>query len=276
MMTDIPLLDLDSRQSVKDKFTFEGKVALVTGAIGQIGMMSAAGFAELGANVVVADIDHCKGLLDKLAHDLTAKFGRECIAVTFDAADEASVQAMLDRIMEKFGTIHVAHSNVGIGMPADQGDYDKNTWDRIMDTNARGTMIINCALAKIMKKNQKGGSIVNTASMSASIINRRPEGCNYEVIYPASKACVKHLTRGLAMQFIKDGVRINTVSPGYVYSAAHFEKTPQDIAFNIETTPLKRYATADEMVGAVLYLCSELASYTTGADICIDGGYTIW
>ncbi len=275
-MIDIPLLDLESRQSVKDQFTFEGKVALVTGAIGQIGMMSAAGFAELGANVVVADIERFKNQLDKLAGDLTAKFGHECIALTFDAADETSVQVMLDKIVEKFGTINVAHSNVGIGMPADQGEYDKNTWDRIMDTNARGTMIMDCALARIMKKNQKGGAIVNTASMSASIINRRPEGCDYEVIYPASKACVIHMTKGLAMQYMKDGVRINTVSPGYVYSAAHFEKTQQDITFNIETTPFKRYATADEVTGAVLYLCSDLASYTTGTDICIDGGYTIW
>ena len=275
-MKDIPLLDINSRRSIKDMFCFEGKVALVTGAAGQIGMMSAAGFAELGANVVVADVKHFQERLEKLADDLTNQFGHECFAVTFDAADENSVEKMLSEIVRKFGTIHVAHSNVGIGMPEDQGDYDRNVWDKIMDTNARGTMILDCALAKIMKKNKNGGAIVNTASMSASIINRRPEGCNYEVIYPASKACVKHLTRGLAMQYMKDGVRINSVSPGYVYSAAHFEKTSKDIAFNIETTPLKRYATAEEMTGAVLYLCSDLASYTTGADICVDGGYTIW
>lgn len=273
---EIPMLSLETRASVRDRFSFVDKVALVTGAAGQIGLMSAAGFAELGAHVVLTDIEAQRGAIEQAAETLTRQYGHACAGICADVTDPDSVAALMDEIEKRFGTLDVVHSNAGLAYPDDDGDMPAEVLDKTMRVNVRGMLIVNQAAAGMMRRHGHGGSIVNTASMSAHIVNRRRPRERYEVAYPASKAAVLHLTRALAADYMQFGIRVNSISPGYVYSSAHRNSTKDKLDWYIDCTPMGRFATAEEMTGAVLFLASPLASYVTGTDICVDGGYTIW
>lgn len=273
---EIPMLTLETRASVRDRFSFAGQVALVTGAAGQIGLMSAAGFAELGARVVLSDLEPMRGAIEEYAAKLTQQYGQPCAAICSDVTDPASVGALMDEIETRFGDLNVVHSNAGLSYAGDDGDMPVEIWEKTMSVNVRGMLLINQGAAALMRKKGHGGAIVNTASMSAHIINRRRDRERYEVAYPASKAAVLHLTRALAADYMQFGIRVNSISPGYVYSATHQRSTQDKLDWYIDCTPMKRFATAEEMTGAVMYLASPLAAYVTGTDICVDGGYTIW
>lgn len=272
----IPLLTLETRKSVLDQFSFKGRTVLVTGAAGQIGLMSAAGFAELGANVVLSDIGGMRDKIEGYAGQLTQAYGNRCIALTADVTDPDSVAALMEDTVQAFGTLHAVHSNAGLSFPEDDGDMPVETWEKTMAINAKGMLLVNQAASRVMREHGHGGAIVNTASMSAHIINRRRDRERYEVAYPASKAAVMHLTKALAADYLQFGIRVNSISPGYVYSTTHERSAQDKLDWYMDCTPMKRFATAEEMTGAVLFLASDLASYATGIDLRIDGGYTMW
>jgi sorbose reductase len=271
----IPYLDLESRKSVKDLFSYAGKTVLVTAAAGQIGFMSSAGFAEMGADVVLSDLEKMRDQCERYAQEIGEKFGTNCVFIPADVTDADSVCELYDEIGRRFEKLDAVHSNTGVSFAGDDGDLPLEIWEKTLRINATGTLLVNQGACRLMRKSG-GGAIVNTSSMSASIINRVEDPFRHEVAYPVSKAGVLHLTRGLAMEYLRYGIRVNAVSPGYVYSATHEKSTEEKIAKSIANVPMKRFGRADEITGAVLYLCSELASYVTGAEIRVDGGYTIW
>lgn len=275
-MGNIPYLDLNSRNSMKDMFSYAGKTVLVTGAAGQIGYMSAAGFAELGADVIISDLEQARERCEAAASEIAEKFQVSCRFIPADVTEPESVRRLYAEIENEFQQLDVVHSNVGVSFPGDHGGVSPDIWNKTFSINTTGTLLVDQGACELMRKTGRKGAIVNTASMSGFIINRQKEPYAHEVAYPASKAAVLHLTRGLAMEYIKYHVRVNSVSPGYVFSSTHERSSEEKLKENTADIPMKRFARADEITGAVLYLCSDLASYVTGSDLRLDGGYTTW
>ena len=145
----------------------------------------------------------------------------------------------------------------------------------MLDVNLTGMLLVDRAGAELMKRHGHGGSIINTASMSAHIINRRP-AMTSQPGYTTSKAGVRQLTRALAISYVNDGIRVNSISPGYVMSGLHRGVKDDVLDFNVSMVPIKRFARLDEVVGAVVYLASDMSTYCIGTDLVFDGGYTIW
>ena len=270
MDTIVPIQEL---RSVKSRFTLEGKKGFVTGAGGGIGRSTAAAMAEMGCDVALVDI---RGdLAEENAEFIAKKYGVRALGLACDITDEGQVKDMFARLIREFGHIDCVHSNAGsIGRGEDTGDIDLAHWNQLIDINLTGMFLINQIAAQHMRDTGRGGSIVNTASISGHIINRT-DG-RHSVAYPAAKAGVLHLTKGFAADFCKWGVRVNSISPGNMLSGIHhWIPTPAVEAMQGEC-PMKRLGTMDELGGAVVFLMTDLASYITGADLLIDGGYCIW
>jgi NAD(P)-dependent dehydrogenase (short-subunit alcohol dehydrogenase family) len=269
---------IEDLSPVKDRFTLNGKVALVTGAGGGIGRSTANAFADLGADVALMDIPQKKEVLEHNAEEISKRHGVKCICVYGNVADPDSVQAFVDEVVEKLGTIDVVHSNAGIG----GGDMEKgcemdvSTWNRTVGINLTGVLLVDAACAKVMKKHGHGGSIINTASMSGHIINKGDHGSRYMPDYAACKAGVIQLTKAQACDWILDGIRVNSISPGIILSGLHDGWPEEPLREAAKLIPMERFGSLDEVVGTVAFLATDLASYITGTDILIDGGYTIW
>jgi NAD(P)-dependent dehydrogenase (short-subunit alcohol dehydrogenase family) len=146
---------------------------------------------------------------------------------------------------------------------------------RIIDINLVGMFLVNRECANVMIAHKHGGAIVNTASMSGTIINPTRLETEYMVAYTASKAGAKHLTKGLAVNYIKHGIRVNSISPGYLVSGAHRMMSQIDVDWWANSVPIKRFGEMDEIVGIVCFLASDLSTYFVGSDIVMDGGATI-
>ncbi len=147
----------------------------------------------------------------------------------------------------------------------------------MVDVNYTGMMLVDQAAAHQMQDQGKGGAIVNTASMSAHIVNRmHGEGARHMICYTSTKSGVLHLTRSMAMDFCSDNIRVNSISPGYMLSGIH-DGVPEKMLDVIEKDiPMGHFGTMNDIGGLVAFLLSDLASYITGADFRVDGGYTAW
>ncbi len=268
--------NIQEMTTVIKKFSLAGKKAFVTGAAGGIGRSTAAAFAEMGADVAIVDI---KSKLDKskeIAKIISNKYGVNAIAVGADVSNPDSVDEMITSIIDKFGTIDIVHSNAGILGENDNSTISFDEWNKIINVNLTGMLLVNKAAANVMIAHKHGGSIINTASMSGHIINPSPEGADSMVAYTTSKAGVIHLTKALAVNYIKYGIRVNSVSYGYVYSGIHEGMKQSHLDFWTSTVPIKRFGTLDEVSGIVVFLATDLASYMVGSDIIVDGGYCIY
>jgi NAD(P)-dependent dehydrogenase (short-subunit alcohol dehydrogenase family) len=146
---------------------------------------------------------------------------------------------------------------------------------RIVDINLTGMFLVNRECANVMIAHKHGGSIINTVSMSGTIINPTRLETDYMVAYTASKAAGKHLTKGMAVNYIKHGIRVNSISPGYLISGAHRLMDQVDVDWWANSVPIKRFGDMDEIVGIVCLLASDLSTYFVGTDIIMDGGASI-
>lgn len=269
-------LTIEQLPSIKDKFTLKGKRAFVTGAAGGIGRSTAAAMAELGADIVIMDIAPKKEALELCAEQIAKRYGVRVLPLVGNVTDEESVGEMYDKIEEEFGGIDVVHSNAGIAPMTDNYGIDLKTWQQVMDVNINGCMLIARYGAEMMRGQGTGGSVIITASMSASIVNRYMSNDLATMAYCTSKGAIKQFTKALAIQYAQYGVRVNSISPGYVLSGIH-DRFPQEyFDCTTDTVPLKRYASLDEVAGVVAMLATDLSSYMLGSDVVIDGGYTIW
>lgn len=273
-MATIKGLKINELSSILKRFTLEGKKALVTGASGGIGQTTAAAIAELGADVALVDLRINKA--QENADYIAKKFGVKAIALQADVSDKNSVTEMVERIVSEFGALDVVHSNAGIIEATDSADMPIESWKRTIDINYTGTFLVNRAVCSWMRDNKREGAVVNTASMSGHIQNRKHGDERYDVAYNSSKAAVVSLTKGMAAEYIKYGIRVNSVSPGYMYSGLHDNMDQRFLDVLTEDVPMGRFGTMDEIGGAVVFLMSDLATYITGSDLLIDGGYTIW
>lgn len=267
------------------KFSLQGKTAIVTGGAGILGSHFCKGLASAGANIAVVDINVERA--DELASEITNDYGGKAIAVFCDVTSEQSVKEMVVAVKAEFGQINILHNNAAgkssnlEAFFAPFEDYDLEQWKEIMSTNLDSMFIVAKHVGKAMKEQGTGGSIIQTSSIYGVMApdNRIYEGSYYldreintPAIYSASKGGVVALTKYLATYWAKDGIRVNTITPGGVESGQN-ETFKKNYANRI---PLGRMAQAEEMVGALIYLASDASSYVTGHNILVDGGLSAW
>ncbi len=244
----------------------KGKVALITGAGGEIGRASALLFAAEGADIVVCDLS--TSAAEETAHQVE-RTGRRAIAFTMDIGDRSQVNAAVAQALSHFKVIDCAFNNAGVNLPAD-ADWNMDAFDTTMSINATGTM--NCLTAQIEFMTRAGhGSIVNNASVMGVVGSSRQPG------YAASKHAVIGLTRTAAIRYAKTGVRVNAICPGSVRTAMTekamniSEEVRQRI---LSMSPMGRLVETREVAEAALWLCSDRSSFVNGVALPVDGGFT--
>lgn len=252
-------------------FDLANRVALVTGAGSGIGQRIALGLAQCGADVALLDRRSDGGLADT-ARQIAAT-GQKSIQI---AADVTSAPALADAVAQteaELGPLRLALNAAGIANANPCEDMAEDQYQTLMDINMKGVWLSCQAEARAMLAHGKGGAIVNIASMSGVIVNR---GLN-QVHYNASKAGVIHMTKSMAMEWVTRGIRVNSISPGYTATPMNTrpEMIHQTRDFESQT-PMQRMASVDEMVGPAVFLLSDAASYCTGVDLLVDGGFCCW
>jgi len=251
--------------SVYDIFNVRGKKALVTGAGRGIGKVLATALAEAGCDVALFG-PHQENL-GPLSKEL-GNLGVKTLVLTGDVSVKQDMDAAFSRVAEYFTNLDICVNNAGISMQVPAEDMEEADWDRLMDVNLKGVFLCSQAAARLMIP-RKSGSIINIGSISASAVNVPQK----QGVYNTSKAGVVHLSRSLAVEWAPYGVRVNSLSPGYmktemtVAGMSHLFPTWEDL------TPLGRLGKPEELRGALLYLASDASSYMTGHDLVIDGGY---
>ncbi len=253
---------------IKERFDLSGQVALVTGGARGIGRACAEGLAEFGADVAVADIR--EGNLHRTVAELADQYDARIEGIICDVTDAAAVSDMVAKVVDLFGKIDILVNSVGISIREDAEKMTEEQWHKVMDTNLTSTFLC-CQAAGRRMIQQKRGAIINVASMSARIVNI-PQN---QLAYNASKAGMIQMSRSMAAEWAKHNVRVNTISPGSTLTDMT-KAVPQYHDQWCELIPMKRMAAPEEMAGAVVYLASDAASYATGHDLIIDGGYTLW
>ena len=246
----------------------EGKVALVTGAGGGIGLAAATAFAEAGASVVLADRD--KQLVSKSTERIRAA-GHDAIGVTCDVTDKTQVTRMVEQAVITYGRLDAAFNNAGInsdGAPLLETSDDE--FDRIIDVNLRGVWY--CMKAELRHMTVQGsGAIVNCSSIGGMV------GSKGRSAYSASKHGVVGLTRSAALEYAAQGIRINAVCPGMVNTPMAVAVTknydPDIVRAMVARAPIGRFAEAEEIAAAVVWLCTPAASFMIGHAMAVDGGF---
>jgi NAD(P)-dependent dehydrogenase (short-subunit alcohol dehydrogenase family) len=252
-----------------ERLRLDNKKTFVTGGARGIGYSIAIALAEAGADVAIVDtdIDAARVSAEKIAKATE----RKIIAFKADVTQKAEVDGIVDAILKEFGRIDAAFCNAGICRNISAEDMSLEEWNQVININLTGVFITAQAAGRVMIR-QRGGSIINTASMSAHIVNVPQPQCSYN----ASKAGVIQLTKSLAVEWALKNVRVNSISPGYIGT---------DLTLNSPTlkpliarwnamAPLKRLGKPEELQAIAVYLAGDSSAFTTGSDFVIDGAFT--
>lgn len=252
-----------------EKMRLDGKKIFVTGGARGIGKSLVTALAEAGADIAIVDVDLEEA--KKVAEEIEKKHYNKMIAIKTDITKPEEVNEMMEIILKEFGRLDAAFCNAGIGHTVPIEEDNIEDWTKVIHVNLTGTFLTAQAAGKVMIE-QGGGSIINTASMSAHITNIPQKECSYA----ASKAGVIAMSRNMAVEWAEKNVRVNTISPGYV--ATEMTLNDPTLAPLIgqweKLIPVHRMAKPEELQGIAVYLASDTSSYTTGADFRIDGAYT--
>lgn len=252
--------------SPTDRFSLAGKVTLVTGGRQGIGKVVANEIAAQGSDVVIIDMQDAKEVAEQIAQE----HGVRALSLICNVTDPAAVAQVIEEADAQMGHIDCLFNNAGICLHKPALDCSPEDFTHVVDVNLNGIFFVAQAFGRYLVAHDKTGSIVNTASMSATIVNI-PQG---QASYNSSKAGVKHLTKSLAVEWAPLGIRVNCISPGYINTEMTGNVRADWRQIWTDMIPFKRMGDPKELAGAVIYLLSDAASYTSGADLIIDGCFT--
>ena len=247
----------------------ENKVAIITGSANGMGKAEAERFAKEGAKVVIADI--VEDLMLKVESSIIEN-GGEAISIKLDITKESDCKQAISKSIETYGKIDILVNNAGIGL-FEMDPLSVDAWDTFMDVNAKGAFLgMKYVIPEMMKNG--GGSIVNIVSMSSFVVHPV-----IHIGYNASKGASRIASKAVAVKYAKDNIRVNAIHPGIMppMSTSKQSIDPDLIkgyAKMIEDTPMGRRGKVEEVANAALFLASDEASFITGADLVVDGGFT--
>jgi len=246
-----------------------GKVAVVTGGNAGIGEAIAQAFVREGAAVVITG--RRQDELDRVVHEITKRNGK-AIAVAGSVTDDRHTRAVVNEAIQQFGSLDILINNAGVGEFGRRlHELDDETWTRVLDVNLTGVFrMTRAAVPEMLKRGR--GSIVNISSIASLV------GIPYLSAYAASKGALDALTRAIAIDYAKDGVRCNVVNPGLIATpmAAPLMANPEQLNPILDHYPIRRPGKPEEVADMVLYLASDEAMWVTGGTFTIDGGMTVW
>ena len=243
-------------------FDLTGKVALVTGGNGGIGLGMARGLASLGATVMIAGRDGEKN------RRAVALLGGKADAIAVDLADEAGARAVVDKTVQKFGRLDILINNAGINIRKPPQDFTLEEWQRVLDINL--TSLFVCCQAAYPHMKARGGKIINIGSMTSIF------GASFAAPYGASKGAVVQLTKSLAVAWAPDNIQVNAVLPGWIDTELTETAREQVSGLHekvVARTPAGRWGTPDDMAGIAMFLAGPASDFVTGTAIPVDGGY---
>ncbi|MBM6588459.1 glucose 1-dehydrogenase [Brevibacterium sp. RIT 803] len=255
---------------MSNPFTLEGKTGLITGAGQGIGRAVALAWARAGANVAILDTN-----LETAARTASEveSIGMRSLALSVDVTEEDAINDAVKRVDSELGELDIAFNNAGIArgeVPAI--DMPADWWRNVIDVNLSGVFFSSQAEARVMLKRGRG-TILNMASMSGIIANKGLLQPNYN----ASKAGVAHLTRSLAVEWAPQGLRVNSLSPGYILTPlTERDEVAEKRAEWISGIPLGRMGTVDDLTGPATFAVSDASAYMNGHDLVVDGGFVCW
>ena len=244
----------------------DGKVALITGAARGMGREAAALFVSEGARVVIADV------VEDAGRAAAEEMGKDAVFVRADVSRAEDAESMVRVAVETFGGLHVLYNNAGVILSSDAGvvETDEETWDRTMSINLRGVWL-GCKFGIPAMIESGGGSIINVASFVALMGAATPQ-----IAYTATKGGVLSMTREIAVEYARRGIRANTLCPGPIETPLLLQLFEDDAARQrrLVHIPMGRLGQAGEVVRAALWLASDDSSFMTGAAMVVDGGIT--
>ena len=247
-------------------FNLNGKIAVVIGAGGHLCSEMARGFANAGCAVILLDanISGAEDVASKIRDD-----GGRALALKMDVIQKQDFERYLKKILNEFDRVDVLINGAGINAPTPFLEITEDEWDHISAVNLKGTLF-GCQVFGRQMLEQGSGSIINISSASAG------PPLSKAFTYSVSKAGIRNLTQNLAREWATQGVRVNAIRPGFFptdWNKEHFI-TPEREQAILGHTPMTRYGKPNELVGAVLWLASDAASFVTGAEITVDGGFS--
>ena len=251
------------------QFSLEGKVALITGGSRGIGKATAIGFAQAGADVVVAS----RKLPDlEMVVDEIKSLGRRSLAVSAHVGRMEQIASLVEGVVAEFGKIDILVNNAGTSpVFASALDLEERAWDVVMNLNLKGLFFLSQAVARVMKE-RGGGNIINVASVDGF---RSEDNAG---AYAISKAGVIMATKVMAREWNQYNIRVNTLAPGMIHTRlldSHWEVAPEDKPEVIKRILMGHIAEPEELVGAMIYLASDASSYVTGQTFIVDGGFLV-
>lgn len=242
----------------------QGKAAIVTGGASGIGEATVRDMVKEGAHVLIADLNTDLG--ERLAKELNSK-STKVVFQRVDVTREEDIIKMVAKAVELFGKLDIMFSNAGIGNLAPSTELSFEEWRKVISINLDGVFLCGKHAIKAMKKHG-GGSVINCASILGHV------GQAATAAYSSAKGGVVNLTRTLAVEFAKEGVRVNAVCPGYIETPLLSEMDQEMKNMLISLHPIGRLGKPEEVAKAVVFLASDDASFVTGASLLVDGGYT--
>jgi 2-deoxy-D-gluconate 3-dehydrogenase len=248
-------------------FDLTGKVAIVTGGNGGIGLGMARGLAKAGARVVVAARNQEKS--DSAVRELRA-LGSDSLAIQADVADERSVEALVNKTMDHCGRLDILINNAGVNVRKPPQDLTLDQWRQVMDTNLTSAFLCSRAAYPCMKA-LGGGKIINIGSMMSLF------GAPFAPAYGASKGGIVQLTKSMAVAWARDNVQVNAILPGWIDTNLTRQAREQVPGLNervLARSPSGRWGSIDDLAGVAVFLASAASTFITGASIPVDGGYS--
>jgi len=250
-------------------FDLHGKVAIVTGGNGGLGLGMAAGLASAGADLVIAARNQAKTAAS--AADLRTRYGVQVLELSVDVCNETAVRDMVAQTLRAFGRVDILVNNAGTNIRKPAEDLSATEWHTILDTNLSSTFLCSQAVHAPMAQGG-GGKIINNGSMFSLF------GGSHVVAYGASKGGVVQLTKSLAVAWAKDNIQVNVILPGWLHTELT-NRAMQDLPGLhdrvLARTPQGRWGQPDDLAGVAVFLASRASDFVTGVALAVDGGYSI-